>query len=123
MALGHTVIFQGWNDGNPGNRDKPAARVLGGSQPGAFGQCFSPAFLTGPCTAGSVKLKVCFQRSGLKAGYTSANIFCLRLFPSAPHWHRTFFCLLNDTEGKYGFPCHYLEELERCCWGNTMFLN
>lgn len=73
MALGHTVIFQGWNDGNPGNRDKPAARVLGGSQPGAFGQCFSPAFLPGPCTAGSVKLKVCFQRSGLKAGYTSAT--------------------------------------------------
>lgn len=26
---GHTVMFQGWNHGNPGNRDKPAARVPG----------------------------------------------------------------------------------------------
>lgn len=88
-----------------------------------FGQCFSPAVLPAPHIAGSVKLKAWFQRSGLQAGYTSVNIFWLGLFPSAPHWHRTFFCLLNDTEEKYGFPCHYLEELQRWCWGNTMFLN
>lgn len=59
---------------------------------------------------------------GLKAGYTSVNIW-LGLFPYAPPWHRTFFCLLNDTKEKYGFPRHYLEELEWWCWGNTVFLN
>lgn len=41
VALGHTVIFQGWNGGNPGNRDKPAARVLGGVSQ----ECLVSAFL------------------------------------------------------------------------------
>lgn len=122
MAFGHMAVFQGWNDGNPGSRDKAAAHVLGGVSQ----ECLVSAFLQLFCQVlvlqGSVELKACSQRSGLKSRYTSVNSW-QGLFPSAPPWHRTFFCFLNDTKEKYGLPCHYLEELERWCWGNTVFLN
>lgn len=86
------------DDGSRGKRYKPNSSGARGSQPGAGSMLFSSFFARAFCCG----YRACFQMSGLRAGYTSVNIWQY-LRPYAPHWHRTLFSLFNDKE-KRDFP-------------------
>lgn len=82
------------DDGNRGSRHKPNSPGAGGAGSVLFSSFFARAFCCG--------YRARFQMSGLRAGYTSVNIWQYPR-PYAPHWHRRLFSLFNDNE-KRDFP-------------------